>query len=99
MNDHDKTKEQLISEIKSLRKEFNQLNKTDNELHYRELFENHAFLVYSTDIKGNILLANEKAAKFMGYTKETIIGRSFFELRPDRADMYQNVIDTIVATG
>lgn len=72
---------------------------SQSELKYRTLFENNTFLIYITDIKGNILLANQRAASFMGYTPETIVGKSFFNLRPDRAEMYKNVIDKIVSTG
>ncbi len=71
----------------------------DSEAKYRQLFESNVYLTYITDIKGNILLANESAAKFFGYTKETIVGKSFFSLRPDRAQIYQDVIDRIVLKG
>ncbi|MBU2452734.1 MAG: PAS domain S-box protein, partial [Proteobacteria bacterium] len=71
----------------------------ENEVKYRTLFESNNFLTYLTDSKGNILLANNCGANFFELTPETIIGKSFFELRPDRAEMYQGVIDTILSTG
>jgi len=70
-----------------------------SELRYRTLFENNEFLMYITNNKGDILFANNKGANFFGQSQETIIGKSFFELRPDRAEMYQDVIDKILATG
>ncbi len=57
------------------------------------------FLMYITNNKGDILLANNKGANFFGQSQETIIGKSFFELRPDRTEMYQDVIDKILTTG
>ena len=71
----------------------------ESELKYRTLFEYSEFLIYITDSKGNILLANSKGADFMGQSQETIVGKSFFGLRPDRAEMYQDVIDKILSTG
>ncbi|MFC1523420.1 PAS domain S-box protein [Thermodesulfobacteriota bacterium] len=71
----------------------------ESEEKYRTLFEHNEFLTYITDSKGNILLANLKGAEFMGRSQEKIIGKSFFEMRPDRAEMYQSVIDTVLSTG
>ena len=71
----------------------------ESELKYRTLFESSELLTYITDSKGKILLANTKGAAFLGLARETIIGKSFFELRPDRAKMYQDVIDKVLLMG
>lgn len=70
----------------------------ESEEKYRALFDGHEFLLYLTDDKGTIMLANKKAATFFGLTQEEIIGKSFFELRPDRSELYKSVIDNVITT-
>ena len=93
--------EQRVNRLEKESFEHKQVEETlrESELKYRTLFEYSEFLIYITDSKGNILLANSKGADFMGQSQETIVGKSFFGLRPDRAEMYQDVIDKILSTG
>lgn len=70
----------------------------ENELKYRVLFNSNAFLMYLADNKGTIILSNNKGADFFGQSPETIMGKSFFELRQDRAQMCQDVLNKVLST-
>ncbi len=51
-----------------------------NELKYRNLVENAAAVIYSTDSLGNINFSSEKATELTGYTVEELNGRNFSSL-------------------
>ncbi|MDR3716832.1 MAG: PAS domain S-box protein [Puia sp.] len=51
-----------------------------NELKYRNLVENAAAVIYSTDSQGHINFSSEKATELTGYTVEELKGRHFASL-------------------
>ncbi len=64
------------------------------EKEIKNLVENNAFGRCITDDQGVVLNCNEKVAAIIGDNKESVIGKSLFDLQPDRRDIYQNIIET-----
>ncbi len=50
---------------------------SESEHRYRELVENIADIIYVTDEQGRFTFLNGAAEQFIGYPRETILGRSF----------------------
>jgi PAS domain S-box-containing protein len=94
MNIENKTKKQLISEIKSLRKklsapEIQNKKSTDvekkleeSEEKFRNLFQKSNDSIFIHDIDGNIIEVNKKALNQLGYRKSEIINLKIWELHP-----------------
>ena len=85
MNDNEKTKEQLISELVELRQEKHKRKKVDKAAKQREdrlgmLFEFAPDAYYLNDWKGVFLDGNKAAEDLLGYKKEELIGSSFLKL-------------------
>ena len=75
MKDRDKTKRQLIDKLVDLRQRAEK---------YTSLVNVASDIVFSIDIKGNILFANAVAQAFTGYAVEQALGRNFAEyVHPD----------------
>ncbi|MEA2022073.1 MAG: PAS domain S-box protein, partial [Candidatus Caldatribacteriota bacterium] len=68
MKDKDKTKAELIKELK------------DSEEHLKILFDYAPDAYYINDLKGNFIDGNKAAERLMGYKKEELIGKSFLKL-------------------
>ena len=93
MKDEDKTKIELIKELKLLREErekgaFKDITEPkqaeeqikDSEEHLKILFDYAPDAYYISDLKGNFVDGNKAAERLMGYKKEELIGKSFLKL-------------------
>ncbi|MGB2599346.1 MAG: PAS domain S-box protein, partial [Candidatus Omnitrophota bacterium] len=67
MDDSQKTKEQILSELEELR---------EDEKRYRFLLENTKEIILILDKKGTINFINKEALKTFEYTEKEVIGRS-----------------------
>ena len=94
MKDEDKTKIELIKELKLLREErekgaFKDITEPkqaeeqikDSEEHLKILFDYAPDAYYISDLKGNFVDGNKAAERLMGYKKEELIGSSFLKLK------------------
>ena len=89
MNDHDKTKEQLIKELKHLRERCEEvehfinspLSKTDllreSEARYRAVIETISEPYAEHDLAGNITYFNDAYVEEMGYSRQELQGLSY----------------------
>lgn len=89
MNDQDKTKDQLINELRKLHKRNAELEaseierkKTEEELvksslKYRSLIEKAGAGVATADLKGRFTSVNKALCKMLGYSEEELIGKQF----------------------
>ena len=88
MKDENKTKKQLINELKELRHQVSETKATGNErkqmkevlqeseTKYRELIQTANSIILRMDLKGNVTFFNEFAQNFFGYSEGEIIGRN-----------------------
>jgi PAS domain S-box-containing protein len=86
MNDKDKTKEQLITELDELRNRISTLDTSksdrkkagkdlrDNEQRFRQFFDNQPSYCYMISSEGTILNVNKAALKALGYKKDQVVG-------------------------
>lgn len=88
MKKEDKTKEQLIEEIKELQKRLSKQNRAerelfDNEERYKFLIEkmNDGFCI--ADKKGTITYINNKMSEMMGYSKNEMEGKNGYNFLDD----------------
>lgn len=82
MRDEDKTKEQLIEELNSLRR---QLDKTlqESDAGYRFLIETTSDWMWQVDQNGVYTYASDKSRDLLGYEPEEIIGKTPFDFMPE----------------
>jgi len=84
----------IFNEDESDYTEFNQLSgafnymlkylrESEEKSRYKELFENVADSVFTVDLKGNILEANEECLRILGYDKDTLIGMNLSLIMPE----------------
>jgi len=95
MKDKEKTKEQLIDELKKLRQQIARLQKSENkhqqieetlsesEEKFRILVEMATDCIHIETVEGCILECNTVGAKMFGYTREEMIGLSIADLVPE----------------
>jgi len=95
MKGKEKTKEQLQNELRELRQQITELQKSEikhrqveetlgeNEEKYRILVEMAADGVLIETVEGRILECNTAGAKIYGYTKEEMIGLTLADLVPE----------------
>lgn len=96
MNDKDKTKEQLIGELQELRRKIIEFEESERERRLEEVI--YSTLENSTRAgvyivqKGKFCFVNHYASKFLGYSREDIIGRNAisFVHPDDREKVVQN---------
>jgi len=94
MKDEDKTKAELIKELKTIRKEREKsavYNITehkqaeeelkDSEERLKILFDYAPEAYYINDSKGNFIDGNKAAERLIGYKREELIGKSFLKLK------------------
>ncbi len=94
MKDENKTKAELIKELKTLQKErgkkvLNNITESkqvekelkDSEEHLKILFDYAPDAYYISDLKGKFIDGNKAAERLMGYKKEELIGKSFLKLK------------------
>lgn len=84
MENKDKTKEELLSELTLLRKQVSETQTLKaSEEKYRQIVENANSIILLMDTKGNITFFNQYAQRFFGFYEKEILGK--------------NVIGTIVS--
>ena len=94
MKDEDKTKAELIKELKTMRKEreksaVNGITESkqaeeklqDSEEYLQILFDYAPDAYYINDLKGNFFGGNKAAERLTGYKEEELIGKSFLKLK------------------
>ena len=88
ISDKDKTKEQLLQELKNARKKIAELETVETRRQaiesdlkkFKLLCDNVNDLVYICDNKGNVLYVNKIFENFSGYKPEKFLGKSFAPL-------------------
>ena len=86
MKDKDKTKEQLIDELKEIRERICVLQKPDPaEGQYREIVELSPDGIITVNLKGTITSCNQAFTYLAGFSKEEIVGKHFTKLPTLRA--------------
>jgi len=94
MKDKDKTKVELIKNLKTLRKKreksaannitvrnLAEEKSMDSEEYLKILFDYAPDVYYISDLKGNFIDCNKEAEKLTGYKKEELIGKNFLKLK------------------
>ena len=91
MKDENKTKEQLINELRELRERISELevlgNKASKDLVkseslYRQLVENPLIGIWQVDPKGRLIFINKRLAEMSGYSQDEVIGISMLAAIP-----------------
>jgi PAS domain S-box-containing protein len=80
MKDDNKTKKQLVDELKELRSQNAALKKSDSAEKYRSLVENIRDVIYELDSQGVVLYISPAVRDMLGYDSAEIIGKNFIEL-------------------
>jgi diguanylate cyclase (GGDEF)-like protein/PAS domain S-box-containing protein len=98
MPDNEKTKEQLISELDSLRREI--AEHRENEDRFRTVAQTAVDAIILADAHGNVIFWNESARRIFGYTEEEIAGKPLTVLMsPGDRDAHQKGLEHIRLTG
>jgi PAS domain S-box-containing protein len=109
MEDAEKTKDQLISELTSLQNRIEELEgyedkrqKTDEILNMSErafldLFNATEEIAFLMETDGKILIANNNSARFYKVSRESIVGKSIYDLiPPDRVENAKEKVQAVV---
>ncbi len=81
--DKDKTKEQLVSELKKRQKQLER-ELTKQKATYQGLVDEAGLGIATTDLRGRFTFVNKKLCKIMGYSQNELIGKQFGKfLHPD----------------
>ena len=94
MDDHDKSKDHLITDLVILRQRVAELEETggvharapkslpwDGEGSFRRIFENHSAILYAVDLESYYIVdANSTALRFYGYDRETMLTKRIPDL-------------------
>jgi two-component system, cell cycle sensor histidine kinase and response regulator CckA len=106
MDDHKKTKAQLLEEIGDLRRKVQQLTKKQKsdpvgEEQYRPILNNIEDGYYEVDLAGKYIYLNSGFCKYHGRSLEDMIGRSYrdFSPTPESAQAIYDIFNTIYRTG
>ncbi len=112
MHDQDKSREQLIAENEELRRIAAAREAVDlehgktiealreSEGRYRALVESTHDIIYILDCRGNLLYANQAAARAIGIPADQLAGKRQADLfPPDMARKHIERIEQVVATG
>ena len=96
-----KHKDIVISVVRNITqwKEVNNKLK-ESEKRYREVVETANYMLYCTDLKGNVLLMNEPGLKLSGLSIEKLEGKNLIDLVEDShketvKSFYKNMIETL----
>lgn len=94
MKDENKTKKQLINELKELRNQIREQTQTDHmemtqllqdsEKRFTCLVESASDAILTVDRHGNMISWNKAAEIVFGYSADEIVGKPFFLLVPER---------------
>lgn len=85
MDDSQKTKQQLIEELKSLRSKISHMEDRDNEFtelkkYQQSILDNAGTVILILSLQITILEWNSKAEKIYGYKKEEVLGKNYIDL-------------------
>ena len=98
MLDSEKPKEQLISELDSLRREI--AEHRENEERFRTVAQTAVDAIILADVQGNVIFWNESAHRIFGYTEKEISGKPLTVLMtPEDRDAHQKGLEHIRLTG
>jgi len=92
MQDHEKTKEQLIDELNKMRSRVAELETAEEAAweigeRYRQLIENASDIIFQTNEGGSFTFVNPVALQLIGYPEKEILGKHYTELiRPDHRE-------------
>ncbi|MCX5863090.1 MAG: PAS domain S-box protein, partial [Deltaproteobacteria bacterium] len=92
MQDHEKTKEQLIDELNKMRSRVAELETAEEAAweigeRYRQLIENASDIIFQTNEGGSFTFVNPVALRLTGYPEKEILGKHYTELiRPDHRE-------------
>ena len=94
---------QLEKEISELKNQLKNLEKAKEELRkseskYRRLFENIQDVYFQVDLNGKIIEISPSIQRYMGYTREELIGKSTLPLYLNPADR-QNLLNELLPKG
>ncbi|MCX9010721.1 MAG: PAS domain S-box protein [Candidatus Methanoperedens sp.] len=92
MEDENKTKEQLINELKELR---------NSEERYRALYEESPSMYFTVDTGGRVLSINNFGAKQLGYSVEELVGQPIFKViyEDDKKVIHQEITVCLQSAG
>lgn len=81
MNDRDKSREELLSELTLARELISELDASQKNLKaseekYRQIIENANSIILLMDTKGNIVFFNQFAQRFFGFYENEVLGKS-----------------------
>lgn len=102
MRDYDKTKEQLIEELKASRKRLLELERKQqaSEERYRDLFDNAPDIYIILDPNGTIIDINQRCCSQLGYKIKEVTGTPIFEyIHPDDLEKVGRIMGYIYRTG
>ncbi len=113
MTDQDKTTEQLIDELETMRQRVIELEQVETQYKgtlesleqsggtYYDLYDNAPDMFVFVDAKtANIIRCNQTVVQTLGYTREEVIGHSIFErYHPDCVEDAHKVFQSFVETG
>lgn len=104
MKNHDRTTEQLLTEVKELRQRIASLEASEAELRqleekYQDLIEKEKDIIYTLDDKGNVTFASPAVESILGYRPEEVIDKNFMVLIPHELQErtwndFQNLLKT-----
>ena len=105
MNDSEKTKEELISELAASHRRVAEIDECEagrdkKEEAFNDLFNATEELAFLQELDGTIVVANSCTSQFYGVSREEIVGRSIYEfIFQDKIESAKKWIQTVVETG
>ena len=111
MQDTEKTKNELILELSTLRKQVEELGKcgaerteteetlAQSEEAFLDLFNATEEIAFLQETDGTILIANDNSARFYRVSREIIVGKSIYDLIPlDRVENAKEKVKAVLET-
>jgi len=96
--DSEKPREELISELDSLRREI--AEHRENEDRFRTVAQTAVDAIILADVHGNVIFWNESAQRIFGYTEKEMAGKPLTVLMsPQDRDAHQKGLERIRLTG
>ena len=113
MDDHQKTKEQLVTELQNMRQQVEELEKIGakyskvtaalqaSEERYRTLYRKTPAMLHSIDPDGRLLSVNDYWLEVLGYEREEVLGKPSIDFLSDASRRYaeQVALPGYFATG
>ena len=105
MDDSEKTKDELISELTALRRRVAEIAEREagrgkREEAFTDLFNATEELTFLQELDGTVVVANDCTGSFYGISREDIVGRSIYEfIFQDKIESAKKRIGTVIETG